>query len=120
MKITCKQCGIVLTVDSQDVELHPGLCDVCMNTVPATVEFIQDNQPNIETKMEDQVITPEVVEELVEEVVETPVEQEEVSLPQSEGEVLEVPGSEPIVPGEVEEFKIEEEVPVVEPTPVQE
>lgn len=116
MKITCKQCGIVLTVDSQDVELHPGLCDVCMNTVPATVEFIQDNQSNIETKMEDQIITPEAVGE----VVETPVEQEEVSLPQSEGEVLEVPGSEPIVPGEVEEFKIEEEVPVVEPTPAQE
>lgn len=116
MKITCKQCGIVLTVDSQDVELHPGLCDVCMNTVPATVEFIQDNQPNIETKMEDQVITPEVVEE----VIETPVEQEEVSLPQSEGEVLEVPESEPITPEEVEEFKIEEEVPVVEPTLVQE
>lgn len=135
MKITCKQCGIVITVDSQDADLHPGLCDICMNTVPATVEFVPDNQPNINTQMEPQeqegVVTnpiqPEVEtqgpstieQDAIAEEAETLIE--EISLPQSEGEVLEVPTEEPVEGGEQpEEPSVEETVPVIHPTPVQE
>jgi|GEM_PF-4161841 len=125
MKITCKQCGIVLTVDAQDAELHPGLCDVCINTVPATVEFVQDNQPNIETQMEPQetqepIAPEEVVESIEEEVIAEEAEalMEEIALPQSAGEVLEVPEEQK--EEQPEEVPVTEEVPVVEPTPVQE
>ena len=50
MRIQCKECGVFFTVDQQDAAEHIGICDRCLNKLPAKASYQANQFGLVETK----------------------------------------------------------------------
>ena len=67
MRIQCLRCGLMITVDQQDIAMHPRLCDKCLNStvaVQSSGEEIEDEEVKEEITPEELGIEEEVKEEI--------------------------------------------------------
>jgi len=62
MRIQCLRCGLMITVDQQDIAMHPRLCDKCLTVaVQSSGEEIEDEEVKEEITPEELGIEEEVV-----------------------------------------------------------